>query len=346
MPASVSVVEQLDIQGAQKTVGLEEALDRVPGVLVQSSQDFAQDVRIQIRGFGTRSAFGIREIKVLLDGLPLTDPDGQTQLDDLDLGGIQRIEVLRGPAGALYGNASGGVIQFFTEDAPAVPTAQAIVTGGSYGFGKYQLKGGGRTDKAQVFLDGSFLQLGGYRDHSATQAGNFTGKLRYDLTDDTDVMMLVTAVDSPLAQDPGALTRDRRRTTIRAAPATQRPARCRRSRCSRCASAPSCITAASGAISAPTRTTRTATSTPTSRSCRRSATASSPFSATLPAPARAGRTISRCSAGGDVQCRRRLPVSGRRPPPVPEQRAASAACSVCIRTSIVTGVGPVRARSR
>ena len=207
VPASVSVVGALDIQAAQKTVGLEESLDRVPGVLVQSSQDFAQDVRIQIRGFGTRSAFGIREIKVLMDGLPLTDPDGQTQLDDVDLGTLQRIEVLRGPAGALYGNASGGVIQFFTEDAPVVPTAQAIVTGGSYGFGKYQLKGGGRTEKAQMFLDGSFLQLGGYRDHSATQAGNFTGKLRYDFTDDTDVMLLVTAVDSPLAQDPGALTR-------------------------------------------------------------------------------------------------------------------------------------------
>jgi iron complex outermembrane receptor protein len=207
VPASVSVVEQLDVQGAQKTVGLEEALDRVPGVLVQSSQDFAQDVRIQIRGFGTRAAFGIREIRVLIDGLPMTDPDGQTQLDDLDLGAIQRIEVVRGPAGALYGNAAGGVIQFFTEDAPPVPTAEAILTGGSYGFGKYQVKGGGRTENAQVVLNGSFLQLGGYRRHSATQAGNFTGKLRYTISDATDVTLLLTAVDSSLAQDPGALTR-------------------------------------------------------------------------------------------------------------------------------------------
>ena len=87
---------------------------------------------------------------MLIDGLPITEPDGQTQLDDLDLGAIERIEVLRGPAGALYGNAAGGVIQFFTEDAPPVPTAEAILTGGSYGFGKYQLKGGGRTEKAQV----------------------------------------------------------------------------------------------------------------------------------------------------------------------------------------------------
>jgi iron complex outermembrane receptor protein len=207
VPAPVSVVEQLDIQGAQKTVGLEEALDRVPGVLVQSSQDFAQDVRIQIRGFGTRAAFGIREIRVLIDGLPITEPDGQTQLDDLDLGAINRIEVLRGPAGSLYGNAAGGVIQFFTEDAPPVPTAQLILTGGSYGLGKYQLKGGARSGKAQVFLDGSYLQLDGYREHSETEAGNFTGKLRYDVSDATDVTMLLTAVDSPVANDPGALTR-------------------------------------------------------------------------------------------------------------------------------------------
>ena len=205
VPASVSVVEQLDIQGAQKTVGLEEALDRVPGVLVQSSQNFAQDVRIQIRGFGTRAAFGVREIKVLVDGIPITEPDGQTQFDDIDLGAMQRIEVLRGPAGALYGNAAGGVIQFFTEDAPPVPTAEAILTGGSYGLGKYQMKGGFRTEHAQVFLDSSYLQLDGYRDHSATRAGNFTGKLRYDVDDSTDVTLLLTAVDSPLAEDPGAL---------------------------------------------------------------------------------------------------------------------------------------------
>src|SRR5262249_6707100 len=134
---SVSVVQQLDIQGAQKTVGLEEVLDRVPGVLAQSSQNYAQDVRIQIRGFGTRSAFGVREIKVLVDGIPITEPDGQTQFDDIDLGAMRRIEVLRGPAGALYGNASGGVIQLFTENAPPVPTAEVVLTGGSYGLGKY-----------------------------------------------------------------------------------------------------------------------------------------------------------------------------------------------------------------
>ena len=206
VPAAVSVVEGLDVQGGQRGVGLEESLDRVPGVLVQSSENFAQDVRIQIRGFGTRAAFGIREVRVLLDGFPETQPDGQTQIDDIDLGSIERIEVLRGPAGALYGNASGGVIQLFSEDAPPVPTATLTVTGGSYAFGKYQLEGGARAGRASAYAFGSYLQLGGYRDHSDTESGTWLAKLRYDFTDATALTLLANGVDTPVADDPGGLT--------------------------------------------------------------------------------------------------------------------------------------------
>lgn len=214
---SVSVIEGLDVQGAQRSVGLEETLDRVPGVLVQSSENFAQDVRIQIRGFGTRSAFGIREVRVLLDGLPETQPDGQTAIDDIDLDSIGRIEVLRGPAGALYGNASGGVIQLFTEAAPLRPTAELTLSGGSYDFGKYAVKGGGRAGNAHLFIQGSFLQLGGYREHSATESGTWLARLRYDLGADTDVTLLANGVESPQADDPGALTAAQARDDPRAA---------------------------------------------------------------------------------------------------------------------------------
>jgi iron complex outermembrane receptor protein len=207
VPAAISVVEQPDIQEARPTVSLDEPLNRVPGVFVQNSDNFAQDFRIQIRGFGTRAAFGVREIKVLVDGLPETLPDGQTELDGIDLGAIGRIEVLRGPASSLYGNASGGVIQLFTEDGPDVPTAEARLTGGSFGFGKYQLKGGGHAGTARLFLSGSFLQLDGYRDHSATRSGIVNGKLRFDLNDRTDVTLLLNGVDAPVAEDPGGLTR-------------------------------------------------------------------------------------------------------------------------------------------
>ncbi|HSQ01465.1 MAG TPA: TonB-dependent receptor [Candidatus Dormibacteraeota bacterium] len=206
VPASVSIVEGVDVQGGQRGNGLQESLDRVPGVLVQNADNFAQDVRIQIRGFGTRAAFGIREVRVLLDGFPETQPDGQTQIDDIDLGSIERIEVLRGPAGALYGNASGGVIQLFSRDAPPVPTATLDISGGSYSFGKYQLEGGARAGKASAYAFGSFLQLGGYRQHSDTQSGTWLAKLRYDFTDDTDLTMLANGVDTPVANDPGGLT--------------------------------------------------------------------------------------------------------------------------------------------
>ena len=206
VPASVSIVEGLDIQGGQRGNALQESLDRVPGVLVQNADNFAQDVRIQIRGFGTRAAFGIREVRVLLDGFPETQPDGQTQIDDIDLGSIERIEVLRGPAGALYGNASGGVIQLFSETPPERPTVTLDVSGGSYSFGKYQLEGGARSGKASTYAFGSFLQLGGYRQHSNTDSGTWLAKLRYDFTDDTDLTLLVNGVDTPVANDPGGLT--------------------------------------------------------------------------------------------------------------------------------------------
>ncbi len=207
VPAAVSVVEKSDIQGARQTLGLDEPLSRVPGVFVQNSGNFAQDLRIQIRGFGTRAAFGIREIKLLVDELPETLPDGQTQIDAIDLGAIDRVEVLRGPASSLYGNASGGVIQLFTEDGPDTPRVETRLTGGSYGLGKYQLKGGGQAGRAHLFVHSSYLQLDGFREHSATQSATLTGKLRYDVSDSTELTVLVNGVDAPTADDAGGLTR-------------------------------------------------------------------------------------------------------------------------------------------
>jgi iron complex outermembrane receptor protein len=207
VPAAISVVDAPDIHDARPTVSLDEPLNRVPGVFVQNSGNYAQDYRVQIRGFGTRAGFGTREIKVLVDGLPLTLPDGQTQLDDLDLDAIGRIEVLRSPASALYGNASGGVIQLFTEDAPVEPGLAVRATGGSYALQKYSLKGGGRAGAAQAFVQASYFSVDGFREHSAAQSTIINAKLRYDLTPSTDITLLLNGVDAPVAQDPGALTR-------------------------------------------------------------------------------------------------------------------------------------------
>ena len=217
VPASVSIVDQQDVQEARPTLGIDEALNRVPGVFAQSSANFAQDVRLQIRGFGARAEFGVREVKVLVDGLPETLADGQTELDGVDMGAIGRIEVLRGPASSLYGNASGGVIQLFTEEPPDRPRTEARATWGSFGYGKYQVKGGGKVGGLGAFVHASHLELQGYRDHSSGRATTATAKLRYDVDADTSVTLLLNAVDAPKGDDPGGLKRDEADTSPRMA---------------------------------------------------------------------------------------------------------------------------------
>lgn len=206
VPAAVSVVDRRAVQEGRPTVSLTEPLSRVPGTFVQDAGNQAQGPRIQIRGFGTRAAFGIREIKVLLDGLPETLPDGQTELGGVDLESIARIEVLRGPASSLYGNASGGVIQLFTEDPPEAPEIETRALGGSYGLLKTSLKGGVTAGDVGIFVQGSYFSIGGYREHASAYDGTLNAKLRARLGASTTATFLLSAVDAPLAQDPGGLT--------------------------------------------------------------------------------------------------------------------------------------------
>src|SRR5436189_3999681 len=114
VPLSIHTVDRAQISRAKPTWGLDEALANVPGVFVANRYNFSQDQRISIRGFGARSAFALRGIKILVDGIPQTLPDGQGQLTNLELGEVDRIEVLRGSSSALFGNASGGVIGLWT----------------------------------------------------------------------------------------------------------------------------------------------------------------------------------------------------------------------------------------
>jgi iron complex outermembrane receptor protein len=207
VPAAISVVEQNDVQQGQPTVGLDESLVRVPGVFLQNRFNFAQDLRVSIRGFGARAAFGIRGIRILVDGIPETLPDGQSQVDSLDLGSVQRVEVLRGPTSALYGNASGGVINMVTEDGPARPFVEARTTHGAFGLWKMQLKSGGQIGPLNYLFNASRLELDGFRDHSRTESVVFNGKLRLDIDQASDLTALINVVDSPRADDPGGLTR-------------------------------------------------------------------------------------------------------------------------------------------
>src|SRR6266513_4808274 len=125
VPASVDRIYAEEIREGRPQVNLSESLGRVPGIAVQNRQNYAQDLQISSRGFGARSTFGVRGIRLIADGIPASMPDGQGQAGTFELCSAERIEVLRGPFSALYGNAAGGVIAVETMDGPEVPTGEA-----------------------------------------------------------------------------------------------------------------------------------------------------------------------------------------------------------------------------
>ena len=132
-PAAVSVVDGEEMRLATPRINLSESLTSVPGLQVQNRQNYAQDLQLSIRGFGSRSTYGIRGIRLYVDGIPATMPDGQGQTSNIDLSSVQNVEVLRGPFSALYGNASGGVKNVLTQTGPQPPTIEASSYYGSFG---------------------------------------------------------------------------------------------------------------------------------------------------------------------------------------------------------------------
>jgi iron complex outermembrane receptor protein len=206
VPAGMSVVTAADLHDGRQELGLDESLARVPGVFFQNRYNFTQDLRISIRGFGARSNFGIRGIKILVDEIPATLADGQSGVDDVDLGSIARAEVIRGPSSSLYGASAGGVISLYTEDGPATPFIEAGIGVGEYDHQKYQLKAGGQYQRLNYLLNGSYLNNDGYRDHAEVNHTLFNSKFRYDIDEVSDLTLVFNLVDSPVADDAGALT--------------------------------------------------------------------------------------------------------------------------------------------
>jgi iron complex outermembrane receptor protein len=219
-PAAVSVIGEEEIQLARPQLTLGESLARVPGVFTQNRQNFAQDLRISIRGFGARARFGLRGVKLIVDGIPATLPDGQGQLDTLQLSTAGRIEVIRGPSASLYGSASGGVIRVESEAIGQGVFAAGRVGFGSNGYRSYDAKATVRSGSLGILAGISHQQLAGYREHSAMESKILSTRLEWQIDDTSELMALLSVAQSPLADDPGGLTslqvvQDRRQASAR-----------------------------------------------------------------------------------------------------------------------------------
>jgi iron complex outermembrane receptor protein len=213
VPYAVGVVDRTEIQRGQQTVGLDEALNNLPGVVVANRYNFSLDQRISIRGAGSRSNFGVRGLKILLDGVPQTLPDGQSQLTNIDFASVDRAEVLRGASSSLYGNASGGVVAFSSEPAAAGPFAQRIRIQGGTGqrdgddFYKWQSWTSGRSGNVSGTLSLSQFKVDGFRQHSAAEFRQLNAAVDYAVTGATLATLRLSLADNPRGQNPGALTR-------------------------------------------------------------------------------------------------------------------------------------------
>jgi len=200
-PAAVQTVGREAIAGAGAQVNLSEALVRVPGLTILERQNYAQDLQVSIRGFGARAAFGIRGIRLLIDGIPATTPDGQGQSSSISLTSTERIEVLRGPLALLYGNSSGGVISAFTQDAPAETTANYQYFTGAYGLRRADYQLAGTAGNVGIVADYATFSSDGYRANSAAERRQFNTSVRFDANAQTRVHMVFNQFDMPLAQD-------------------------------------------------------------------------------------------------------------------------------------------------
>jgi iron complex outermembrane recepter protein len=207
LPVSIDRIDAQTIRTGQLQVNLSESLMTVPGVSAQSRQNYAQDLQLSVRGFGARSSFGVRGVRLYSDGIPGTMPDGQGQFSQFDLSSADHIEVMRGPFSALYGNSSGGVIAVFTEDAKPGYSLGTTAEYGTFNTQRYAVKTTGDDGLVNYVVDASHFQTDGYRVHSDAERNLFNAKASGSLSDSSKLTIVANAVQTPFVQDPLGLTR-------------------------------------------------------------------------------------------------------------------------------------------
>lgn len=202
LPFSVDSIDREQISDGQLGINASEVLTRVPGLVVQNRQNYAQDLQISSRGFGARSAFGVRGLKLITDGIPASTPDGQGQAATFNLDTAERIEVLRGPASTLYGSNAGGVIQMFSRDGVGRPRIGAETLIGSDGLTRNHLTAEGEADGVGFVLDASRMDTDGYRDHSAARRDQTFAKLNFKPDEDSKLALIYSSLEQNGTQDP------------------------------------------------------------------------------------------------------------------------------------------------
>ncbi|QLU40272.1 TonB-dependent receptor PqqU [Klebsiella pneumoniae] len=222
-PAAVSVVNGDEMRQAAPRVNLSESLGAVPGLQVQNRQNYAQDLQLSIRGFGSRSTYGVRGLRIYVDGIPATMPDGQGQTSNIDIGSVDTIEVQRGPFSALYGNSSGGVINVTSQTGTQPPTVEASSYYGSFGTWHYGMKATGTVGDGSHAGDVDYtvstnrFTTHGYRDHSGARKNLANARLGVRINDVSKLTLLLNSVDIK-ANDAGGLTADEWRDNPRQSP--------------------------------------------------------------------------------------------------------------------------------
>lgn len=202
LPAAISVVDRERIRAGQARVNASEALSAVPGVVAQNRQNYAQDLQLSSRGFGARSAFGVRGVRLIADGIPASMPDGQGQLATFHLDQAERIEVMRGPFSAIYGNHAGGVIQLFSREGNGPPTLETGFLTGSDGLLKTDTSMSGSRGRVHYLLDGSHFETDGYRAHSAASRDQGMARFGIDVDADTELTFTASGLRQHDTKDP------------------------------------------------------------------------------------------------------------------------------------------------